>query len=119
MRLVIPGREPLSRTSTPSTSTLKKHHALLADITSFDERPHIKYDWTVGKRLKFSCTVYYAKQFDLLRKRYGIHDTFLGSLSRSTNWAATGGKSRSNFWKTTDDQFIIKTLVNAWNVADL
>lgn len=119
MRLVIPGREPLSRTSTPSTSTLKKHHALLADITTFDERPHIKYDWTVGKRLKFSCTVYYAKQFDLLRKRYGINDTFLTSLSRSMNWAATGGKSKSNFWKTTDDQFIIKTLVNAWNVADL
>ena len=30
-----------------------------------------------------------------------------------------GGKSKSNFWKTSDDRFIIKTLVNAWNVADL
>ena len=32
---------------------------------------------------------------------------------------ATGGKSKSNFWKTSDNRFIIKTLVNAWNVADL
>jgi 1-phosphatidylinositol-3-phosphate 5-kinase len=41
------------------------------------------------------------------------------SLTKSANWAAEGGKSKSNFWKTSDDRFIIKTLVNAWNVADL
>ncbi|KAF8884690.1 hypothetical protein BD779DRAFT_1536424 [Infundibulicybe gibba] len=98
----------------------KNHHGLLTpEATHIDERPHIKYDWTIGKRLKFSCTVYYAKQFDILRRRCGIDDIFLKSLSRSTNWAAEGGKSKSNFWKTSDDRFIIKTLVNAWNVADL
>lgn len=96
------------------------HHGLLsADSPAIDERPHIKYDWTIGKRLKFSCTVYYAKQFDALRRRCGIETVFLRSLAKSENWAADGGKSRSNFWKTSDDQFIIKTLVNAWNVADL
>ena len=96
------------------------HHALLStDSPAIDERPHIKYDWTIGKRLKFSCTIYYARQFDSLRRRCGIEDGFLKSLMRSANWAADGGKSRSNFWKTSDDQFIIKTLVNAWNVADL
>jgi len=63
--------------------------------------------------------VYYAKQFDSLRKRCGVDSIFLQSLSRSTNWSAEGGKSKSNFWKTADDRFIIKTLVNAWNVADL
>ncbi|KAI0270206.1 hypothetical protein BGY98DRAFT_267943 [Russula aff. rugulosa BPL654] len=33
-------------------------------------------------------------------------------------WKALGGKtrSRSNFWKTSNDRFIIKTLVNAWNI---
>ncbi|KAI0354500.1 hypothetical protein OH77DRAFT_1426094 [Trametes cingulata] len=96
------------------------HHGLLsADTPQIDDRPHIKYDWTIGKRLRFSCTVYYAKQFDQLRKRCGVEDIFLKSLARSENWAAEGGKSRSNFWKTTDNRFIIKTLVNAWNVADL
>jgi len=111
---------PPSRSGSTSVPTPKKqYHALLADVASIDERPHIKYDWTIGKRLKFSCTVYYAKQFDGLRRRCGVNDTFLKSLSMSANWAAEGGKSRSNFWKTSDDRFIIKTLVNAWNVADL
>ncbi|KAF7355623.1 hypothetical protein MSAN_01479600 [Mycena sanguinolenta] len=114
----------LSNGETPRSSMFSKnHHGLLAPATAdpfaIDERPHIKYDWTVGKRLKFSCTVYYAKQFDNLRKRCGIDDVFIKSLSRSANWAAEGGKSKSNFWKTADDRFIIKTLVNAWNVADL
>lgn len=106
-----------SRVSSPLA---RAHHGLLAmDAIQIDERPHIKYDWTIGKRLKFSCTVYYAKQFDALRRRCGIDDVFIKSLSKSANWAADGGKSRSNFWKTSDDRFIIKTLVNAWNVADL
>jgi 1-phosphatidylinositol-3-phosphate 5-kinase len=63
--------------------------------------------------------VYYARQFDVLRRRCGVDDVFVRSLSRSANWAADGGKSKSNFWKTLDDRFIIKTLVDAWNVADL
>ncbi|KAF5373740.1 hypothetical protein D9758_000701 [Tetrapyrgos nigripes] len=110
------------------TSVASNHHGLLSteippyvleNELAIMERPHIKYDWTVGKRLKFSCTVYYAKQFDNLRRNCGLEDMFLKSLSRSTNWSADGGKSKSNFWKTKDDRFIIKTLVNAWNVADL
>ena len=104
---------------TVSSSSNAKHHLLLADISNIDERPHIKYDWTIGKRIKFSCTVYYAKQFDALRRRCGINDLFLKSLTSSANWSAQGGKSRSNFWKTSDERFIIKSLVNAWNVADL
>ncbi|KAF9456920.1 hypothetical protein BDZ94DRAFT_1326638 [Collybia nuda] len=116
MRFMLNGGE----TPRPTSPYGKSHHGLLlADVASIDERPHIKYDWTIGKRLKFSCTVYYAKQFDILRRRCGISDVFLKSLSRSTNWAADGGKSKSNFWKTSDDRFIIKTLVDAWNVADL
>jgi 1-phosphatidylinositol-3-phosphate 5-kinase len=98
----------------------KNHHGLLStDPLTIDERPHIKYDWTIGKRLKFSCTVYYAKQFDALRRRCGVEEVFLKSMSKCENWKAEGGKSRSNFWKTSDSRFIIKTLVNAWNVADL
>jgi len=114
MRYVLsPGDAQRPASATP-------HHGLLStDLPAIDERPHIKYDWTIGKRLKFSCTVYYARQFDSLRRRCGVEDVFLKSLMRSANWAADGGKSKSNFWKTADDQFIIKTLVNAWNVADL
>jgi len=114
--------------SRPTSAASSTHHGLLsAEIPPsalendlvIAERPHVKYDWTIGKRLKFSCTVYYAKEFHLLRRRCGVEDIYLKSLSRSTNWSADGGKSKSNFWKTKDDRFIIKTLVNAWNVADL
>jgi 1-phosphatidylinositol-3-phosphate 5-kinase len=114
----------LSNGKIPRPSMFSKNrHGLLApaivDAFAIDERPHIKYDWTVGKRLKFSCTVYYARQFDNLRRRCGIENVFVKSLSRSANWAAEDGKSKSNFWKTADDRFIIKTLVNPWNVVDL
>lgn len=121
MRFVLNQPDRKSPVNPPPPVPKKKphHNLLLVDLNNIDERPHIKYDWTIGKRLKFSCTVYYARQFDLLRKRCGIDDTFLKSLERSVNWTAVGGKSRSNFWKTLDERFIIKTLVNAWNVADL
>ena len=106
--------------SQPATPPTRNHHGLLyADPMTIDERPHIKYDWTIGKRLKFSCTVYYAKQFDALRRRCGVEDVFVSSMAKCEPWKAQGGKSRSNFWKTSDDRFIIKTLINAWNVADL
>jgi hypothetical protein len=60
---------------------MKNHHGLLyANPMMIDERPHIKYDWMIGKRLKFSCTVYYAKQFDVLRRRCGIEDGFVRSM---------------------------------------
>jgi 1-phosphatidylinositol-3-phosphate 5-kinase len=115
MRYMLKPGEP----SRPSSPFKNQHGLLSTDSLVIDEKPHIKYDWTIGKRLRFTCTAYYAKQFDVLRRRCGVDDVFLKSLTRSTNWAAEGGKSRSNFWKTSDDRFIIKSLVNAWNVADL
>lgn len=112
----LPSQQPEPATTPPT----KNHHGLLyADPMAIDERPHIKYDWTIGRRLKFSCTVYYAKQFDELRRRCGVDEVFVKSMAKCEPWKAQGGKSRSNFWKTSDDRFIIKTLVNAWNVADL
>jgi len=117
MRYMLKGDVP----SRPATPAANRHHGLLyADPLTIDERPHIKHDWTIGRRLKFSCTVYYATQFDALRRRCGVsEDAFARSMAKCEPWKAQGGKSRSNFWKTSDERFIIKTLVNAWNVADL
>jgi 1-phosphatidylinositol-3-phosphate 5-kinase len=117
MRYMLKGDVP----SQPATPAANHHHGLLyADPLTIDERPHIRYDWTIGRRLKFSCTVYYARQFDALRRRCGVsEDAFARSMAKCEPWKAQGGKSRSNFWKTSDDRFIIKTLINAWNVADL
>ena len=115
MRYLLSTSDQIPRPTSPFN-----HHKLLAlDNIPVEDRPHIKYEWTVGKRLRFTCVVYYARQFDLLRKRCGVEEMLPKSLERSENWAAEGGKSRSNFWKTSDDRFVIKTLVDAWNVADL
>jgi hypothetical protein len=62
---------------------------------------------------------YFARQFDALRRRCGVSEGFNRSLAESANWLAEGGKSKANFFKTSDDRYIIKSLVNAWNVADL
>lgn len=84
-----------------------------------DSRPHLQYDFTVGDRLRFSCTSYYALQFSYLRKQCGIEEVFMRSLERTTGWIAEGGKSKASFFKTADDRFILKTLVAAWHVSDL
>lgn len=67
------------------------HHGLLAmESPDIDSRPHIRYDCVVGKRLKFSCTVYYAKQFDSLRRRCGVDEVLIQSLKKTENWSAEG-----------------------------
>lgn len=94
----------------------------LDQIPSFpriDSRPHLQYDFTVGNRLRFSCTSYYALQFSHLRKQCGVEETLMRSLERTTGWIAEGGKSKASFFKTADDRFILKTLVTAWHVSDL
>ena len=89
MRYVLSGgqTEAPSRPGTPAHN----HHPLLAgSLPAIDERPHIKYEWVIGRRLKFSCTVFYAKQFDSLRRRCGVDEILVQSLKRSENWAAEG-----------------------------
>lgn len=49
---------------------------------------------------EFTCIVYYAKEFETLRKRCDINQLIIESLSRCQTWTASGGKSRSHFYKT-------------------
>ena len=49
---------------------------------------------------KFSCTVYYATQFDALRRKCGMSAMYVQSLMRCTAWDACGGKSKAGFFKT-------------------
>eukprot|EP00736_Rhodelphis_marinus_P005679 Rmarinus@m.24058 len=62
-----------------------------------------------GVGAKFSCTVYYPKQFAALRKQYfGGDDAYIESLSRCYKWGARGGKSGASFCKTLDERFVVK-----------
>lgn len=62
-----------------------------------------------GEKVKFSCTCYFAKQFEALRKKCcPTNVDFVRSLSRCKGWSAQGGKSNVYFAKSLDDRFIIK-----------
>lgn len=63
---------------------------LAMESPDIDSKPHIRYECIVGKRLKFSCTVYYAKQFDSLRRRCGVDEVLIQSLKKTENWRAEG-----------------------------
>ncbi|KAH8555969.1 hypothetical protein BGW37DRAFT_402167, partial [Umbelopsis sp. PMI_123] len=67
---------------------------------------------------QFSCTVYFAREFDELRQRCGIDKLIIQSLSRCENWSASGGKSKSTFFKTKDNRLVLKQMVSSWNVAE-
>jgi hypothetical protein len=53
-----------------------------------------------GGSTSFSCKIYFAEQFDMLRKSCGCDEIFISSLARCTTWDTAGGKSGSIFLKT-------------------
>ena len=56
--------------------------------------------------------VYFPKQFEALRTSYCANiEDFLISLSKSSEWGEnTGGKSKSSFYKTADEKYILKNV---------
>ncbi|KAF3014629.1 1-phosphatidylinositol-3-phosphate 5-kinase [Penicillium rubens] len=79
-------------------------HALLRPTGT-----HLKYQFQEGQA-KMLCKVFYAEQFDALRKKCGVADRIVESLSRCAKWDSKGGKTKSLFLKTLDDRFILKSL---------
>ncbi|KAL5032059.1 hypothetical protein BDV3_000655 [Batrachochytrium dendrobatidis] len=74
---------------------------------------HINYEFA-DLRTSFSCTVYFAQEFNDVRKMCGVSEQYIKSLERSAPWNASGGKSAASFFKTTDDRFIMKELSSRW-----
>lgn len=70
---------------------------------------HLKYQFQDGDT-NLSCKIFFAEQFDAFRRKCGLHDNFIQSLSRCVKWDSAGGKSGSAFLKTLDDRFVIKEL---------
>ncbi|KAK0432360.1 hypothetical protein EV421DRAFT_1849170 [Armillaria borealis] len=103
---------------------------LLGDAAGIDERPHVRCDLSVkgagGAVKKWSVTVYYAREFEELRRRCrvgkggtAVIGEYVKSLRRTEGWDAQGGKSRVGFWRTADERYIMKELVSKWGVANL
>ena len=70
---------------------------------------HLKYLFGDGPA-KMLCKVFFAEQFDAMRKKCGVADRFIESLSRCMKFDSRGGKSKSLFLKTLDDRFVLKSL---------
>ncbi|KAI7857814.1 hypothetical protein BDC45DRAFT_499443 [Circinella umbellata] len=79
--------------------------------------PHIRHRF-VHSNIEFTCIVYYGPEFEDLRKRCGIEQITVESLCRCQPWQTSGGKSKSRFYKTKDDRFVVKEMISSWNSAE-
>jgi 1-phosphatidylinositol-3-phosphate 5-kinase len=70
---------------------------------------HLKYQFQEGPA-KMLCKIFYAEQFDAVRRKCGVSERFVESLSRCMKWDSKGGKTKSVFLKTLDDRFVLKSL---------
>ncbi|XP_044719759.1 phosphatidylinositol-4-phosphate 5-Kinase domain-containing protein [Hirsutella rhossiliensis] len=70
---------------------------------------HLKYQFKEGAAV-MTCKIFYAEQFDALRRKCGVAERIVESLSRCLKWDSRGGKTKSVFLKTLDDRLILKSL---------
>ncbi|KAH4352472.1 1-phosphatidylinositol-3-phosphate 5-kinase [Parastagonospora nodorum] len=70
---------------------------------------NIRYSFT-NRGVRVQCKIFFAQSFDALRRKCGVADRFVESLSRCSKWDSKGGKSKSIFLKTLDDRFVLKSL---------
>ena len=70
---------------------------------------HLKYQFQEGSA-KMLCKIFYAEQFDAVRRKCGVTHRIVESLSRCAKWDSKGGKTKSVFLKTLDDRLILKSL---------
>ncbi|KAL7793224.1 hypothetical protein V8C37DRAFT_107262 [Trichoderma ceciliae] len=70
---------------------------------------HLKYQFKEGAAV-MTCKIFYAEQFDALRRKCGVAERIVESLSRCLQWDSKGGKTKSVFLKTLDDRLILKSL---------
>jgi 1-phosphatidylinositol-3-phosphate 5-kinase len=94
------------KTSKPSSS---KYNRELEKSLKRPTGMHVKYQFAEGSA-RMTCQIFYAEQFDALRRMCGVADRFVESLSRCLKWDSKGGKTKSVFLKTLDERFILKSL---------
>ncbi|PHH82548.1 hypothetical protein CDD82_5651 [Ophiocordyceps australis] len=70
---------------------------------------HLKYQFKEGSAI-MTCKIFYAEQFDALRRKCGVAERIIESLSRCLKWDSKGGKTKSVFLKTLDDRLVLKSL---------
>ncbi|KAK5110297.1 hypothetical protein LTR62_006150 [Meristemomyces frigidus] len=98
-----------SQTSFSMSDIDNEQQKAIEDSLLSDTGTHMKYSFAHGT-VKASCKIFYAESFDALRRRCGVSDRFVESMSRCLKYDSKGGKTKSIFLKTLDNRFIIKSL---------
>ncbi|KAJ2653365.1 Mitochondrial distribution and morphology protein 12 [Coemansia sp. RSA 1250] len=125
------GNSTGGRSSRNSTEPLDKQDLSPSPVNEFSKAPlprsddevierimlhspghYINFKRTAGQ-MKITCQVFYAAQFEALRRCNGCEDSYIESLSRCNPYVAKGGKSGSAFLRTRDERFIIKEISTA------
>lgn len=70
---------------------------------------HLAYSF-VDSSATMQCKIFFAEQFDAVRRKCGVADRIVESLSRCLKWDSKGGKTKSVFLKTLDDRLVLKSL---------
>ncbi|CAF3552282.1 unnamed protein product [Rotaria socialis] len=81
--------------------------------TPLEDHQHIDLHFH-DSSTKFTVKIFYAAKFHLLRQtiltNHSDEISYIRSLSHCKKWQPRGGKSKSEFWQTTDDYFVLKDL---------
>ncbi|KAJ3024266.1 1-phosphatidylinositol-3-phosphate 5-kinase [Thoreauomyces humboldtii] len=85
------------------------HYGDMEETLLRETGTHIRYQFWDGPT-RMNCKIFFAEQFEALRRNCGIDDKFVQSLARCMRWDVLGGKSGSTFLKSQDDRLIIKQL---------
>ena len=108
--------EGFGRTSEPEKPNLSREPSGESDEQIEVERSlirstgtHLKFQFQEGSA-KMLCKVFFAEQFDAVRRKCGVSERIVESLSRCLKWDSKGGKTKSVFLKTLDDRFVLKSL---------
>lgn len=68
---------------------------------------HLKFQFNKDSA-KMLVKIFYAEQFDALRRKCGAQQRIIESLSRCLKFDSKGGKTKSVFLKTQDDRLMMK-----------
>lgn len=100
------GPEEMSDNKSPSPEMPMTEERLEASLVH-NSSSHFKYQFAEGTA-KMLVKIFYAEQFDALRRKCGVADRIVESLSRCVPWDSKGGKTKSVFLKTQDDRLVMK-----------
>ncbi|BFZ53030.1 Mitochondrial distribution and morphology protein 12 [Savitreella phatthalungensis] len=73
---------------------------------------HMRFSWggSEGNSVRLTSRIFFAEQFDALRRYCGCDQSYVASLARCFKWDSSGGKSGAAFLKTQDERLIVKQL---------